>query len=234
VPGECSDGGAMTPPIYHHHIEQGSDEWHALRRGMITASTVSRLITGTGKPANNDTSRTQLLQLLAERITGESEPSFYNDDMSRGHMLEPLARDIYAEHRAPVAECGFVTADFDGTVIGYSPDGLVGDDGLIEIKSPRQKNHLRSLLSCEVPAEYVPQVQTGLAVTGRAWCDYISYAPGLPLFIRRCERDEVVIAQLITAAQAAEVELQRLTELYAAKAAIFPATEPVQPEQEIF
>jgi predicted phage-related endonuclease len=110
----------------------------------------------------------------------------------------------------------------------------VGDQGLIEIKSPRQKNHLRSLLSDEVPAEYVPQVQTGLAVTGRAWCDYISYAPGLPLFACRCERDDVVIAQLITAAQAAEVELQRLMEIYTAKAAIFPATEPIQPDQEIF
>ena len=221
-------------PIYYHDIEQGSDEWHALRRGVITASTISKLITGTGKPANNDTSRAQLLQLLAERVTGESEASFSSDDMARGHLLEPLARNIYAAHRAPVQECGFVTADFDRTVIGYSPDGLVGDDGLIEIKSPRQKNHFRSLLNDEVPAEYVPQVQTGLAVTGRAWCDYISYAPGLPLFVRRCERDEVVIAQLIAAAQAAEVELQRLMEIYTAKAAIFPATEPIQPEQEIF
>jgi predicted phage-related endonuclease len=149
-------------------------------------------------------------------------------------MLEPLARDIYAEHRAPVQECGFVTADFDGTVIGYSPDGLVGEDGLIEIKSPRQKHHLRSLLSDEVPAEYVAQVQTGLAVTGRAWCDFITYAPGLPLFIHRCARDELAIAQLIAAAQAAEVELLRLMELYTKVAAKFPATEPIQPEQEIF
>lgn len=223
----------MASPIYYHDIEQGSDKWHALRRGMITASAVSRLLTGTGKPANNDTSRAQLLQLLAERITGESEPSFYGDDMARGHLLEPLARDIYAKHRAPVQECGFVTADFDGTEIGYSPDGLVGDDGLIEIKSPRQKNHLRSLLSNEVPAEYVPQVQAGLAVTGRAWCDFISYAPGLPLFVHRCERDELAIAQLIAAAQAAEAELQRLMRLYTLMADIFPATEPIQPEQEI-
>jgi putative phage-type endonuclease len=224
----------IVDPIYHHHIEQGSDDWLALRRGVITASTISRLITGTGKPANNDTSRTLLLQLLAERITGETDASFYGDHMARGHMLEPLARDIYAQHRAPVQECGFVTADFDGTVIGYSPDGLVGDDGLIEIKSPLQKHHLRSLLSDDVPAEYVPQVQTGLAVTGRAWCDYISYAPGLPLFIHRCKRDELAIAYLIIAAQAAEVELQLLMELYTAKAAKFPATEPIQPEQEIF
>jgi putative phage-type endonuclease len=223
----------IVDPIYYRNIEQGSDEWHALRRGMITASAVGRLITGTCKPANNDTSRTQLLQLLAERITGESDASFYGDDMARGHMLEPLARDIYVEHWAQVQECGFVTADFDGTVIGYSPDGLVGDHGLIEIKSPRQKHHLRSLLSDEVPAEYVPQVQTGLAVTGRRWCDYISYAPGLPLFIHRCLRDEMVIAQLIAASQAAEAELQRLMDIYTAKAAIFPATKPIQPEQEI-
>jgi hypothetical protein len=85
-----------------------------------------------------------------------------------------------------------------------------------------------------VPAEYVPQVQTGLAVTGRAWCDFITYAPGLPLFVKRCQRNELAIAYLITAAQAAEVELQRLMELYTTKAAIFPATEPIQPEQEIF
>ena len=224
----------MPFPIYHHNIEQGSDKWHGLRRGMITASAISHLLTGTGKPANNETSRAQLLQLLAERITGESEPSFYGDDMARGHLLEPLARDIYAQHRAPVQECGFVTAIFDGTVIGYSPDGLVGDDGLIEIKGPRQKNHLRSLLSDKVPAEYVPQVQAGLAVTGRAWCDYVSYAPGLPLFIHRVKRDELAIANLIVAAQAAEVELQRLMGLYISATAIFPATEFIQPEQEIY
>ena len=224
----------MAIPAYHFDVEQGSEDWLALRRGVITASAVSRLITSTGKTANNDTSRAQLLQLLAERITGESEPSFYNDDMARGHLLEPLARDIYSQHFEPVAECGFVTRAFQGIpALGYSPDGLVGDTGLIEIKSPRQKNHLRALLADEVPAEYVPQVQLGLAVTGRAWCDFISYAPGLPLFVHRCERDEVVIAQLIAAAQAAEAELQRLMALYTAAAASFPATEPIQPEQEI-
>ena len=225
---------AMASPTYHFDIEQGSDDWLALRRGVITASTVSRLITSTGKIANNDTSRAQLLQLLAERITGESEPSFYNDDMARGHLLEPLARDIYSRRFQPVAECGFVTRAFHSIPsLGYSPDVLVGDTGLIEIKSPRQKNHLKALLADEVPAEYVPQVQFGLAITGRIWCDFISYAPGLPLFVHRCERDEVVIAQLIAAAQSAEAELQRLMGLYTAAASRFPATEPIQPEQEI-
>jgi putative phage-type endonuclease len=223
----------MASPTYHFDIEQGSDEWHALRRGVITASTIGKLITATGKPANNDTSRAQLLQLLAERITGESEPSYYNDDMARGHLLEPLARGIYAEHFEPVIECGFVTAEFDGVTIGYSPDGLVGDDGLIEVKSPRRKTHLRSLLTDEVPTEYLPQVQTGLAVTGRAWCDFISYAPGLPLFVKRCERCEITIGGLFMAAQSAESYLGRLMELYTAAAARFPATDPIQPEQEI-
>ena len=224
----------MGPPTYHFDIEQGTDEWHALRRGKITASAVSRLITATGKPANNDTSRAQLLQLLAERITGESEASFYGDDMARGHLLEPLARDLYANHYAPVNECGFVTRSFDsGLVLGYSPDGLVDEDGLIEIKSPRQKNHLKALLANEVPAEYVPQVQLGLAITGRSWCDFISYAPGLPLFVKRCHHDAGVIAQLITAAEAAELELQRLMAVYTEAAGRFPATEPIQPEQEI-
>jgi putative phage-type endonuclease len=220
-------------PTYRFDIEQGSDEWHAIRRGVITASAIAKLLTGTGKPANNDTSRAQLYQLLAERITGESEASFYNDDMARGHLLEPYARDLYAANYAPVQECGFISCQISGVVIGYSPDGLVGDDGLIEIKSPRQKTHLKSLLTNQVPGEYIPQVQTGLAVSGRAWCDFISYAPGLPLFVRRVERDELVIGQIIAAAQAAEEHLAGMLVIYESLAAQFPATEPIQPEQEI-
>jgi putative phage-type endonuclease len=222
-----------SAPVYRFDIEQGTDEWHALRRGVITASSISRLITAAGKPANNDTSRTQLFQLLAERITGESESSFFNDDMARGHLLEPYARDLYAKRYAPVQECGFVSCEFDGAVIGYSPDGLVGNDGLIEIKSPRQKTHLKSLITGEVPSEYMPQIQTGLAVTGRKWCDFISYAPGLPLFVCRVHRDEAVISQLIAAAKATEEQLGRLMLFYQSVAEQFPATEPIQLEQEI-
>jgi putative phage-type endonuclease len=223
----------MASPTYHFDIEQGTDDWLALRRGVITASTIGTLLTPTGKAAKNDTSRTQLLQLLAERITGESEASFYNDDMARGHLLEPLARELYGKHFEPVIECGFVTAEFEGVTIGYSPDGLVGDDGLIEVKSPRRKTHLRSLLTDEVPTEYLPQVQTGLAVTGRLWCDFISYAPGLPLFRKRCERNGPVIGRLIDAAKAAEIMMRLWMQDYANAAARFPATDPIQPEQEI-
>ena len=223
----------MVQSVYHFDIQQGTDEWLALRRGVITASTIGKLLTPTGKAAKNDSARTQLLLLLAERITGESEASYYNDDMARGHLLEPLARDLYAASYATVQECGFVTCDFYGATIGYSPDGLVGDDGLIEIKAPRPKGHLRALLAYEVPTEYLPQVQTGLAVTGRKWCDFISYAPGLPLFVCRCERDEVMIAQLIAAAEAAEAELERMLETYEVAITGLLPTDPIAPEQEI-
>lgn len=225
----------MPPPspTYHWNIEQGTDEWHDLRRGFITGSGISKLLTATGKPASNDTSRGYLYQLLAERITGITEPSFYNDDMQRGHLLEPYARDLYQEHYGFVRECGFITCQMNGITLGYSPDGLVGDDGLIEIKSPRAKTHLKSLLTNEVPAEYMPQVQTGLAVSGRVWCDFISYVPGLPLFRKRCYRDEITIAQLILAAQAAEEQLAGMQLVYSEIEKQYPPTEQIQPEQEI-
>jgi len=222
----------MSQPQYHFDIEQGTDEWHALRRGIVTASAISKLLTATYKPANNDTSRALLYQLLAERILGESDQSFYNDDMARGHLLEPYARNLYVEHRAPVTECGFVTLATGAGTLGYSPDGLVGDDGLIEIKCPRPKTHLKSLLTGEVPAEYYPQVQAGLAVTGRAWCDYISYAPGLPLFVQRCLPGPVVIAAIHAAHEAAEQQLAVLMEDFKAAAARYPATEPLTPESD--
>ena len=123
----------MDPPriTYHHQIEQGTPEWGAIRRGVITASAMKVLITPTGKLADNDSSRGYLRKLLAERITETSESSYYSDDMARGHMLEPLARDYYSKHKMLVIECGFITKDYESYCIGYSPDGLVGDDGLI-------------------------------------------------------------------------------------------------------
>lgn len=208
---------------FYYEIEQGTEEWHALRRGLITASTIDSLLTATGKPANNETSRQALYRLLAERITNRSDPSFYSDDMARGHLLEPYARDLYAAHYCEVKECGFITARLGGVVIGYSPDGLVSSDGLIEIKSPRMATHIKSLLTNQVPSEYISQVQTGLAVSGRYWCDFISYCPGLPLFVKRCFRDESYISALINAAQAAEEQLAALElQFEEASQAFFP------------
>lgn len=172
-------------------VEQGTDQWLAARRGILTASTIGQLITPSRlQTATNDKSRALVTQLVTERITGETEPVYVNDAMRRGTYFEPFARDLYAEHYAPVVEVGFMVRTIDGNRLGYSPDGLVGDDGLIEIKCPRPSNHVRTIIGNEVPAYNMAQCQAGLLVTGRDWLDFISYSPGLPLFVKRVTPDE--------------------------------------------
>ena len=173
-----------------NEIEQGSDEWHALRSGIVTASVVNDLITTkTLKPAENETSRALTRLLVAERITGYTEPMHVSSDMERGTLDEPYAREIYAEHYAPVTETGFMIRDDWDFKIGYSPDGLVGDDGLIEIKSRKQKIQLKTILEDQVPIDNMAQIQTGLLVSGRSWCDYVSYCGGMPLYVTRVRPD---------------------------------------------
>ncbi len=166
-------------------IEQGTTEWHDQRRGIVTASIVGRLITPTLKVADNDVSRGVTALLAAERIAGFTEDTPMTSDMWRGVECEPFARDLYAKHYAPVSEVGFMVRDDWGYQIGYSPDGLVGDDGLIEIKAPRAKTHLTTILAGQVPAHYMAQLQTGLLVSGRDWIDFVSYVGGLPLWVKR-------------------------------------------------
>ena len=167
-------------------LDQGTDEWLALRCGILTASVIDQLITTkTIRPASNDYSRALTTHLAAERITGHVEPVYISADMERGNLDEPYARDIYSEHHEPAHEVGFMVRDYGWGRIGYSPDGLVGEDGLIEIKSRRQKKHLATILADEVPAENMAQIQTGLLVSGRSWLDYISYCGGMPLYTKR-------------------------------------------------
>ena len=174
----------MSLTVYER-MEQGTDEWLEARRGIVTASVVGRLITPTLKHANNDTSRGLVRELVAERITGRVVPTYPSRDMERGTLDEPYAREVYAEHYAPVAEVGFMVREINGARLGYSPDGLVGDDGLIEIKSRQPKVHLAHILADRVPAENMAQIQCGLLVSGRSWCDYISYCGGMPLWTKR-------------------------------------------------
>ena len=176
----------MTLTIYDQ-LEQGSTEWLEARAGILTASTIGQLITAkTIKPAMNDRSRGLCQTLIAERTTGHVEPVFPNRAMTRGTLLEPEARRIYAEQTGQdVDEVGFARLDTDTYTLGSSPDGLVGDDGGIEIKSPSAKVHVSTVLSGAIPDYNRAQVQAFLHVTGRAWCDFISYYPGQPLFIIR-------------------------------------------------
>lgn len=178
----------MTLTIYTE-LDQGTDEWLEARRGILTASVIGKLITPTLRVADNDTSRGLLATLVAERIAGHVDPAYVNADMWRGVEEEPFARDAYATHHAPVTEVGFMVREVDGTRVGYSPDGLVGDDGLIEIKSRLGKKHIQTVLDDQPPAENMAQLQCGLWVSGRDWIDYVSFCGGMALWVKRVEPD---------------------------------------------
>lgn len=199
---------------YHTDLIQGSDAWLAQRCGLITASEVKLLLTPTLKRANNDKSRAHLWELAAQRISQYVEPSYVGDDMLRGHEEEFYARQLYAEKFAPVEECGFVTNSSFGFTLGCSPDGLVGDDGMIECKSRRQKYQVQTIVENwrdgSTPDDYILQVQAGLLITGRAWCDLISYSGGLPMIPMRIKRDAAMIAAIEEACRDAE---ERIAEI---------------------
>lgn len=201
---------------YHFDIEQGSEEWHALRCGILTASEMKFIVTPTLKPASNDKERAHLFELLGQRITRHTEPRYISDDMLRGQDDEIESCIRYSENFAPVDSCGFITNDDHGFVIGYSPDGLVGNEGLIECKSRRQKFQVETILADKVPDEYMLQIQTGLLVTGREWLDFVSYCAGLPMFIKRVFPDEKYQDAIIAAAIGFEYRLQIAQEKYAA------------------
>jgi len=193
--------------IYHPEVDQGTPEWHALRCGLLTASTMGRIITPTLKVANNDKSRAFEWELLAQRITRYVEPQYVTDAMLRGQVDEITARQKYSAEYAKVTETGFVTNDTWGFTLGYSPDGLVGDDGLIEVKSRYQRFQVETIINGAMPDDYLMQVQTGLLVTGREYCDFISYSGGLPMFVRRVLPDPEIQDTIIAAATAFEARL---------------------------
>ena len=180
-------------------IVQGSEEWFAIRCGKVTASRVADVIakTKTGWGASR---KNYLAELVAERLTGQSAGGFTNAAMQWGTDMEPEARAAYSFFRdADVQEIGFVVHP---TIedSGASPDGLVGDDGLVEIKCPNTATHIDTLLSETIPGKYVTQMDWQMACTGRKWCDFVSYDPRLPedmrIFIKRVVRDDQRIAEL--------------------------------------
>lgn len=219
-------------------LQQGTDEWLYQRCGTVTASVVGQLITPkTVKPAANDYSRALVMHLAAERITGYVEPTFTTADMERGNMAEPIARDKYAEHKGWfVDEVGFMVREYSWGRIGYSPDGLVGDNGLIEIKAPKQKKHLATILADAVPLEYMAQCQTGLLVSGRDWIDFISYNGGMPLFVKRVFPDPKWQAAILEAVQTTEETINQMIETYEASVKGLPLTDRIDffAEMDIF
>lgn len=206
---------------YHADLIQGSDEWHQARCGLLTASEMKLIVTSSLKPASNDKERGHLYELLAQRITGFVEPSYISDDMLRGQSDEIMARALYAERYAPVQDMGFVTNDCWGFTLGCSPDGIVGEDGMIECKSRRQKFQVQTVVENlaidggeTIPAEYVMQIQTSLLVTEREWVDFISYSGGLPMVVIRVWPNEAVQNAIIETAGEFERRLREKMQIY--------------------
>lgn len=219
-------------------IPQGSDAWLEARAGILTASTIGQLITAkTIKPAMNDRSRGLCQTLVAERITGYVEPVRPNRAMTRGTLLEPEARRIYAAQTGQdVTEVGFARLDTDTYTLGSSPDGLVGETGGVEIKSPSAKVHVATVLSCAIPDYNRAQVQAFLHVTGREWCDFISYLPGEPLFIIRDYPDERWQTAIASAAEQFEETARSAVARYETVTHGLPTTEwwdPFDEEEEV-
>lgn len=222
---------------FHPYVEQGSDEWLAMRCGMLTASEMKHVVTPTLKVANNEKTRAHVYELLAQRITRHVEPQYVSDDMLRGIEEEFYARQAYAEHHAPVERCGFITNDRWGFTLGYSPDGLVGSDGLIECKSRRQKYQVQTIVENltggSIPDEYLMQVQTGLLVSEREWLDFISYSGGLPMAVIRVWPDGAVQQAILEAAAAFEAKIAGCLEIYRkASVGLIPTERRV--EQEMY
>lgn len=173
---------------YHYDVIQDTDEWRALRRGLITGSIMGQLVTpSTMKIADNKDTRTIIYELAAQRLMSEMEENFQSWDMVRGKKEEVLAKDLYSRYYKQVKDCGFITNDRFGFKIGYSPDGLVGDDGGIEAKSRVAKYQVKTIIDGLMPIEFLPQVQSFFLVSERKWCDFISYSNGMHMFPQTVE-----------------------------------------------
>jgi putative phage-type endonuclease len=183
-------------------IVQGSPEWFALRCGKVTASRVADVI-ATTKSGYGASRTNYAAELIAERLTGTTAEGFTSAAMQWGTDQEPQARMAYEFlYDATVEQISFVVHPTIADA-GASPDGLVGDIGLIEIKCPNTATHIETLIKQTVPAKYVTQMMWQMSCTGRQWCDFVSYDPRLPesmqLFVKRIDRDESTIRNLETA-----------------------------------
>lgn len=214
----------MSLTVYEN-LEQGTEEWLKVRCGVLTASVIGQLLTPKLAISKSDGAMTLLEKLAVEKATGQIEPVAKTWDMRRGTFLEPYAREEYDMTRATVEQVGFMTRELrDGGLLGYSPDGLVGQGGLIEIKCLSLTKHRRTILANEVPAEHVAQVQAGLLVSGREWCDYISFHPGYVPWVIRVLPDLAWQDALAEAAIYGTTQIRELADTYRAVTADIPAT----------
>ena len=180
-------------------MEQKSPEWFAARLGKATGSRIAEIVAKT-KSGDSASRGNYMAQLVIERLTNKQEESYSNDFMDWGNLQEPFARAAYeAATNVLVDEVGMITHPRI-EMSGASPDGLVGDDGLVEIKCPKTATHIETLLSKTVPGKYNIQMQWQMACTDRSWCDFVSFDPRMPdvlqMFLKRVPRDDALIKTL--------------------------------------
>lgn len=185
------------------HCEQGSDAWFDVKRGVVSASHFSEVL-------NKKTGRgLYMLKVAAEKIEGITQVAYSNENMANGIDLEPEARGLYEDSfKCHVDQVGFIKRD---EWVGASPDGLIGQDGLIEIKCVLGSTHIANIRRKKILPAHIPQVQGQLLVTGRKWCDFVSYRYAMekrPLYVIRVYRDEEYISELNTALEKFVKELK--------------------------
>ena len=194
---------------------QGSTEWLEMRLGKVTASKVSDVLSKGRGSAPSKMAETYMIELVAEALTGKSKPFFENDAMRWGTETEPQARAMYAVNNdfVDVKEVAFGEHNEQ---IGISPDGLIGDDGLLEIKCPNTTTQLKRALSDDYSADYKAQIQMQLWVTEREWCDFLSFDPRLDCAAgylqQRVFRDEEYIEDMKTKVYAFVEKMNELIE----------------------
>lgn len=173
--------------------EQGTEDWFRARLGIPTASEFSTVMAKGKGSADSKTRKTYMLKLIGERMTGEPTESYTNVHMERGKVMEEVARNFYAFQTDNEPELvGFIRNGEKGC----SPDSLIGPNGLLEIKTKLPHLQLAVLLAGELPSEHKAQVQGQIWIAEREWCDFVSYWPGLPLFVTRVHRDDGYIKEL--------------------------------------
>jgi len=195
--------------IQIHNVEQGSEEWLRLRAGRPTASMFATVLARGKDGGASLTRKTYLYRLAGEILTGDVYEGYRNADMDRGHDMEPAARDLYAfMHDADPELVGLIT----NHGAGASPDSLVGDNGLLEIKTKQPDRLIEALLRDGIPPEHKAQCQGQLWIAEREWLDLAIYWPKLPLIVRRVYRDEPYIRDLASAVSAFNAELAQTVE----------------------
>jgi len=196
-------------PIYHYDLEQGSEEWFIMRKGKMTASH-GQEIGNNGKGLE-----TYIISLMSEFYSRADKEHFSNGDTDRGNELEDQAASIYSfNNEFEVRKIGFIEYS---EYSGCSPDRLVGEDGLIEIKCPKDEVYFLYLLYKEkvIESKYIWQMQMLLLITGRKWCDFVAYNPNYPesIFIYRIYPDPDKFKKLLIGLEMGEEKIKAIKKI---------------------